>query len=423
MKIAIIADDLTGANDCGGQLVHYGMDVSVKLDAEFTRRETEGVVIFNTDSRSLPAAEAKATVKNISEHISRQSFDIVYKKIDSTMRGNIGAELQAMYEVFQPDFVLIAPGYPQNGRQVIGGIHYVNGVKLEETEAANDPKTPVAESNIQRLIEKQTRNKSGHLSYEDIRRGHGHVRNKLERFRAEGISYVTADSVHESDLQGLALILESLPYSIILAGSAGLMSCLPKAFNLKERELGQTVPSSDQPIMFVVGSMSRTGREQLHELFAGRAAEKIEMRSERVLCGGAEKRNEFERLKERAADVQRRSKHIVLCTSDNAAETQKIGESRGLTPVQTSNAVSGALGEFAGELIQAFHVKRLFLTGGDTAYQVLHQLRIHEIRLLDEVEPGIPLGAAGEELYIVTKAGNFGSRSVMASAAIKLQGG
>lgn len=129
-----------------------------------------------------------------------------------------------MYEVFQPDFVLIAPGYPQNGRQVIGGIHYVNGVKLEETEAANDPKTPVAESNIQRLIEKQTRNKSGHLSYEDIRRGHGHVRNKLERFRAEGISYVTADSVHESDLQGLALILESLPYSIILAGSAGLMS-------------------------------------------------------------------------------------------------------------------------------------------------------------------------------------------------------
>lgn len=63
MKIAIIADDLTGANDCGGQLVHYGMDVSVKLDAEFTRRETEGVVIFNTDSRSLSAAEAKATVK------------------------------------------------------------------------------------------------------------------------------------------------------------------------------------------------------------------------------------------------------------------------------------------------------------------------------------------------------------------------
>ncbi|MDI5788826.1 four-carbon acid sugar kinase family protein [Bacillus licheniformis] len=66
-----------------------------------------------------------------------------------------------------------------------------------------------------KINRKQTRNKSGHLSYEDIRRGHGHVRNKLERFRAEGISYVTADSVHESDLQGLALILESLPYSII----------------------------------------------------------------------------------------------------------------------------------------------------------------------------------------------------------------
>ena len=423
LKIAIIADDLTGANDCGGQLVHYGMDVSVKLDAEFTRRETDGAVIFNTDSRSLSAAEAKAAVKNISEHISRQSFDIVYKKIDSTMRGNIGAELQAMVEAFQPDFVLVAPGYPQHGRQVIGGVHYVNGAKLEETEAANDPKTPVAESNIQRLIEKQTRKKSGHLSYEDIRCGYGHVRNKLERFQAEGISYVTADSVHESDLQDLAFILRSLPYSIILAGSAGLMSCLPKAFNLKERKPGQTVPSSGLPIMFIVGSMSRTGRKQLQELFTARLAEKVEMRSERMLFGEGEKRNEFERLKKRAADVRRRSKHIVLCTSDNAAETQKIGESRGLTPVQTSNAVSGALGEVAGELIQAFHMNRLFLTGSDTAYQVLRQLGVHEIRLLDEVEPGIPLGSAGEDLYIVTKAGNFGSRSVMASAAIKLQGG
>ncbi|WP_307892562.1 four-carbon acid sugar kinase family protein [Bacillus swezeyi] len=424
VKIAIIADDLTGASDCGGQLVHYGLNVFVKIEAEeCTERQTSDAVIFNTDSRSMPAARAETAVKKISKQISQTSFDVVYKKIDSTMRGNIGAELNAMYEVFRPDFVVIAPGYPKNGRQVIGGIHYVNGTELHKTEAANDPKTPVTESNIQRLIEKQTGQKCGHLTYEDIRKGSGHLRKKLDDFRAGGMTYVTADSVYESDLERLAFMHVDLPYSMILAGSAGLMSCLPKAFNLKERPLNQSVPPDSLPVLFVVGSVSQTGRMQLCELFAADMAEKVEMMSESVLIGEAAKRKEFKRLKERAAEAWRHSKNIVLCSSDNLIETREIGRKRGLTSIQTSDAVSAALGELAGELIQELAVKRLFLTGGDTAYQVLHQFQIREIRLLDEVEPGIPLGTAGEDLYIVTKAGNFGSRSAITNAAIKLQGG
>jgi D-threonate/D-erythronate kinase len=71
-------------------------------------------IIFNTDSRSVSEAEAYKRVKNISEKIKKESFDVVYKKIDSTLRGNIGQEINAMYDVFQPDFVIFAPAYPKN---------------------------------------------------------------------------------------------------------------------------------------------------------------------------------------------------------------------------------------------------------------------------------------------------------------------
>ncbi|MCY8516768.1 four-carbon acid sugar kinase family protein [Bacillus atrophaeus] len=423
LKIAIIADDLTGASDCGGQLVHYGIPVSVKIDPNFTENSVNGAIVLNTDSRSLPAAKAKMIVKTISEHVSRHDFDVIYKKIDSTMRGNIGAELNAMYDVFKPDFVMIAPGYPENGRQVINGIHYVNGTKLHETEAARDPKTPVAESDIHKLIEKQTGRKSGHLTYEDIQKGSGYVHKKLAGFRQNGISYVTADSVHRSDMEAIVRMLADMPFSVIWAGSAGLMNALPKAFNLEAKNARQSVPSIKEPIMFVAGSISRAGRKQLHTLLASGLAEKIEMRSDRVIAGGVMKRNEFTRLKAAAVEALRASKNIALFSSDNPDETRESGRRLGLTPLQTSDRVSHALGELAGELIQHLAVKRLFLTGGDTAYQVLHQLNVAEFRLLDEVEPGIPLGIANPDVFIVTKAGNFGSESAMVKAAIKLQGG
>lgn len=93
--------------------------------------------------------------------------------------------------------------------------------------------------------------------------------------------------------------------------------------------------------------------------------------------------------------------------------------------MEISNRISQALGQCAAELVTRNGLQHLFLTGGDTAHQVFQRLNLHEFRLLAEVENGIPLGklSGEQDIFAVTKAGNFGSEAVMEKAVLKLQGG
>src|SRR5690625_223080 len=150
MKIAIIADDLTGACDTGVQLVNYGIDASVVI--QNSNNIKSQATIFNTDSRALGKKHAYEKVSKISREIDKENLDILYKKIDSTMRGNIGSELNAVYDQFQPDFVLITPAHPNNGRIVQEGIRYLNGVQLSETGAARQLKKPLHEADIKKML-------------------------------------------------------------------------------------------------------------------------------------------------------------------------------------------------------------------------------------------------------------------------------
>lgn len=424
MRISIVSDDLTGASDCGGQLVRYGIDVSVVLQGSESSLQEKEAIIFNTDSRSVSEEEAYQRVKHVCEWIKNESFDVVYKKIDSTMRGNIGQEINAMYDVFQPDFVFIAPAYPETGRQVINGVHFLNRKQLHETEVANDPKTPVHDSLITRLIQNQTKREVGHLSYEDLNEGYECVIKRLATFKNQGISYVTVDSVLESDLESLVHFITKTGFSVIWVGSAGLMNYLPEIYGMKQVQKTLPLPIHREPVLLVVGSVSATGRSQLQHLLNYSDTVGLEMDSAKVLQDEDLKAMELMRILSGAKEAFLQGKNVVLYSSNNVNETRKIGEQLGYDAVKISNIISMVLGEFAAEMIRVHDLKYLFLTGGDTAQQVFLQLNANEFILLDEVESGIPLGrvSTDKELFIVTKAGNFGSKEVMLKAVYKLHG-
>lgn len=425
MKIAIISDDLTGASDCGGQLVRYGLDVSVVLNpskrSELTERDA---MIFNTDSRSVSEEEAYQRVRNISEWIKQQSFDVVYKKIDSTMRGNIGQEINAMYDVFQPDLVLIAPAYPTKGRKVINGVHFLHEQKLHETEVGTDPKTPVSDSHITRLIQQQANRHVEHLSHKDLHLGYEWVAKRLAAFKAESTCYVTVDSTDEADLEAFAEMVKRLGYSVIWVGSAGLMNHLPKVYGLKQKQLKLNVPKNNHPVLLVIGSVSEVGREQLKQLLLTSDAFGVEMQATRVILDDASKEVELKRLLEEVEAAFQQGKNVALFSSRTVEETQKLGKMLGLNAIQISNRISNVLGEFANHFIAHFSIRRLFLTGGDTAHQVFEQLKVNDFQLIGEVESGVPIGQLDKdgEILAVTKAGSFGTKDVMVKAILHLQG-
>ena len=129
-RVLIVADDLTGAMDSAGPFAALGMEtwvVAVPMRSDPSTLESARVVSVNTDSRHLRAAEAALRVRGIARHLGADAFDIVIKKIDSTLRGNVVAETMALLEASGRREAVVAAAFPAQGRTVRGGIVHVDG--------------------------------------------------------------------------------------------------------------------------------------------------------------------------------------------------------------------------------------------------------------------------------------------------------
>jgi uncharacterized protein YgbK (DUF1537 family) len=140
-SILALADDLTGALEAGAKFAPAR--VTTRLDAS-----SDGLLVVDTETRHLPAAEAAARVRTAATHAPT----LIYKKTDSTLRGNIGAELAALHELYPDRPMIYVPAYPEMGRTVRNGELLVYGVPVHQTAFANDPLNPIRDSRIQTLL-------------------------------------------------------------------------------------------------------------------------------------------------------------------------------------------------------------------------------------------------------------------------------
>ncbi|SHM57245.1 four-carbon acid sugar kinase family protein [Gracilibacillus kekensis] len=410
MKIAIIADDLTGACDTGVQLVDYGLDVAVEVQRSNIDTNKDAI-IFNSNSRAITSDKAYARVHEICKRIKDRSYDIVYKKIDSTMRGNIGSEVNAVADIFQPDFIFVTPAYPENGRTVKEGIHYLQGTKLSETEVANDPKTPVYDSDIFEIMKQSSGRRVKHLSYRDLRKGEAHLLHLLSEWKQQDITYITVDAVSEDDLKLLMNVVH-LGYSTIFCGSAGLINYLPQALGFVKQRVQKQIISKPSPVLFVVGSVSKVGRKQLAHLLSQPEVVGVELDVTKVIAGG-----DSMDIKAIHSAINK-GKSVALYSSANIEVTKAIGREKGIPFIEISDLISNALGEIAVSIIKTSDLRNIFLTGGDTAQQVFAKLQINEYQLVGQLELGVPIGKIGKagEMITITKAGSFGTKEVMTNA-------
>ncbi|HEX5808393.1 MAG TPA: four-carbon acid sugar kinase family protein, partial [Anaerolineales bacterium] len=158
-RLAIIADDLSSATDCGAQFVRSGLSVVVPLknySLPPQAREAQ-VISVDTDSRSLSAELAYAKVGLATQQLAAEGWTHFYKSVDSTLRGNLGAEIEAVLDVVRPDCAVIAPAFPKYGRTTVDGVQYLHGRPLHETEFGTDPTAPVKDADIARRLAEGSR--------------------------------------------------------------------------------------------------------------------------------------------------------------------------------------------------------------------------------------------------------------------------
>lgn len=367
---AIIADDLTGAGDAGVQFAAAGLRTRTLRD-DWTPEHLAGaeVVVIDTASRGLAADHAYARVRSAADRLQDAAVQVVYKKIDSTVRGQLGAEIDAVMDACRLTTALVCPAYPAQGRTLVRGVLLVGGIPVAETPVAADPQAPVYESHVPTLLARQARRtvqwlpRPGHTS--------GYLAAKLHVLTAKGDetgTIVVCDAQDDEDLAAIASTVHSmeagLTQSLLLIGSAGMAR--PLASRLAQLVKGQKNTS----VLLLCGSLHPSARTQVRQV-------------------------------ELANDPQ----VTILATPAQVGSRPE--------PVRT-------LADDARTWLAEYEASGIVVTGGDTLHALLQSLQAHGVDLEQEAAPGIPMGrlAGGPwaGLRIISKAGGFGGPNALVDA-------
>jgi D-threonate/D-erythronate kinase len=399
VNVAIIADDLTGAADSGVQLARSGYRTAVAFRGTAVPPvEGLGAVAVDTDSRHLPAGFAAKRVVEAG-HAVREAR-IVYKKIDSTLRGPIPAELAAALGTTRRSKVVVAPAFPSAGRTMENGVLLVHGEPVHETDLARDPRNPVTESHVPSLLSLAFHSIFA-LSVADVREGSS-VQGALK-----SNDCVVADAESDADLEALVRAVPD-PSSVLWIGSAGLARALGKVYPAPRGDVSPHGPAQSSSLLAVIGSVNEVARQQLWRLAEEPGVAAVILDTAALVAGSRE-----EAVSEAVQALWKglsNNRGAVLYPAVSEEIDRTLRENS-VSGDEISERVADALAEVVAGLSREDLFDALVLTGGDTAVRVARELGATGILLGGEIEAGVPFGTLiGPCPYrVVTKAGGFGA--------------
>ncbi len=387
-QLAIIADDLTGAADAAVAFAMAGYSARVLLDPGFNAEVD--VVAVTTESRHLPPAQAAERVQHFARFLS--GSPLIYKKIDSTLRGNVAHEVLALMDATGDHKALVAPAFPAQGRVTIDGRQMIGGRSLEETDFAGQ----VATSSLREIFVRARGTRPVRLvSLTDVRLGLDHLTQIIGEYHA---GLLIADAETDDDLTAIAEAAIESDLRLI-CGSAGLCHALARLDARERTQQPAARKRSDGPILVIAGSLHAATIAQLD---AVRETE-IPMIEPDSLDDAS-----IEAVVQQAVDhIQQ--KHDVIIAS------HRVGSG-----VSGDAEVATRLATVTKRILEREKPGGLILTGGDVASAVCRVMNAKAIDLLGEVQPGIPFGRLrnGEldGTPVVTKAGGFGGERAIIGA-------
>ncbi len=401
MQVAIIADDLTGATDSGAQLVYAGYRTAVAFHGAPTPPvQNLDAVAADTDSRPLDPEDAGERVLETARRLG--DARIFYKKLDSTLRGALAAELAAALEGSGRRRAIVAPAFPSNGRTTRGGVQLLHGEPLHRTPLAEDPVTPVREAHIPSLLAAGGLKDVGTLGVGELW-DPGRVRDVLEDHR-----WVVADATEDAHLEALVEGVPD-PSEVLWAGSAGLVRALGEAYPGPGAVGSGRGTASRAEVLTVVGSTNPTVRGQLRYLDEETNVALVPLRTAGLADGDGAAVEDALRA---CRDLLGKDTDVALYSTDDEILPNGAGR------------IVEALAEVVAVLSEEEAFDALVLTGGDTAVHVARRLGARGILLEGEIEPGVPIGTLiGDRPYrIITKAGGFGTPETLVHARDVLSG-
>ena len=392
-KLLILADDLSGAADCAVAGVRAGLRSAVTLRADMGQPISADVLALDTDTRRANAVDAAARQVAAWHTLARPATRL-YKKIDSTLRGNVAAEVTALVPL--AGLAIVAPAFPAAGRTTRDGRQWLHGVAVEDTEVWRNENI-AGRADLREMLVHQGL-QTAVLTLADIRAGAAALAGRLAALQADGVQAVVCDAETDADLAYIADASVRLAHAFWV-GSAGLAPALIRALGLGSANAAvesHAANASTGPVLTVVGSMSSVSHTQASELKAGAGAGllALELPVEALDTPQAD-------ITQTVIDALSEGRDVLVTLSQSTRGTNADG-------LHFCRRLATLLAPALP------HAGGLIATGGETARAVLSTAGIDALQLTDEIEPGLPLLHArltgvGRALPVVTKAGGFGA--------------
>lgn len=415
IELLIIADDFTGALDTGAQFSSRGIDTFVveidHFQVEKVPKDTQ-VLVVDSRTRHASAEEAYDRIAKIVGTGQQLGIRLLYIKVDSTMRGNIGSSLAAAIDTWGRNAMCVfAPAFPALQRLTIDGHQYVDGEPLENTEMKNDPFTPVKSGYLPELIAYQT-----NILTECV------DSDKLKTIDCECTSrkIVVVDAKCEADMNTIASYLYCKP-QIIMSGSAGLANEIAKYLENKKIKKERFKPA--KKILVLCGSLNIHSVEQV-----GAA---IESGIDAIFLTYAQKYDSdyltTDEGKKFVADVVKKlstKTELILSATgdekspDNLIDTTGLGQNGHLI-------IAHNIGKLVKEIIVQSDVDTVIVFGGDTLAGLMNEMAIPALKPNSEIIPGVIVSEvyyANRTVLVVSKAGAFGNKETLISLLKKMKG-
>lgn len=426
IQLLIIADDFTGALDTGVPFASKGIKTKVTInkpeaspEAIFTNLSPDiQILVIDAETRHLTRDKAYQTVYQIVAVAKEKKVPFIYKKIDSALRGNIGAETEALLLASGEAFLPFIPAYPKMNRITQNGIHYINGVPVAKSVFGKDPFEPVRYSAVKDIIKVQSNLETIEIPISDKDEDKKEEYNPVSKvsIKNKNKAIWIFDAETNQQLEKIGHWMKETKACHIMAGCAGFAEILPKILSLsgckqKERTLCKK-------IFVICGSVNPITKKQLNygEMVCG--YKRIYLTSEQKFRKDYWKTDESNIFLEQIKKYWKENICCILDSNDKKEDNSTLiyAQKHDYSLDDMRKKISCTLGTALKKLLE-MGVKATFLiTGGDTLLGFMEQIGIYELFPICEIADGCVLADfeyQGENYYVISKSGGFGKEALL----------
>ena len=412
-KYIVIADDLTGSNATCSLFKKIGLRAASILKLQGDINYDVDVISYSTASRGLDKEEAYKKVSEAIKILKNKDVLVYNKRIDSTLRGNIGTEINAMLDNLEDDRIaVVIPSYPDSGRIVVNKTMLVNGVLLENSDAGKDPKTPIKTSCVESLIQKGIKYSSTYFTLSDIEQPIEEIVKKIQEAIKKS-RVLIFDAVNNEDIIKIS--------KAIIHSDIDIVTVDPGPFTLYYSKELQKKNHLEKKILMVIGSVTATTKKQIEYILQEEDIFLVKMKVEDFF----EKETCLKEIERVIAYIKKgiASYDLFLVTTspigdEKKTDLQKLAENLNTTVEEISKIIANTLTETVVKILKETEkFEGVYSSGGDITIALLQKLKAIGVEIREEV---IPLAAYGRiiggdfpNLKLVSKGGMVGDEKTI----------